>query len=97
VANFSCGLFGGNAKKQYLCGLSTFSFGIGAVPVVTYGLTDHLVLFTYLNFLDVHFTHTSSGLPDADRKTSINNYGLGADANALVTLGAISIGAIWQF
>jgi hypothetical protein len=92
----------GTSSKREAAGVSiddpsTFTFGIGAVPVVTYGLTDHLVLFTYLNFLDAHFSRTSSGLPDADRKTSINAYGLGVDANALTTVGTISIGAIWQF
>jgi hypothetical protein len=94
---------GGTSSKSTIAGTSTdgpseFTFGIGAVPVVTYGLTDNLVLFSYLNFLNVGFAHTSITTPGVDRKASENTYGLGVDANDLAGLiGTISIGAIWQF
>jgi hypothetical protein len=93
---------GGASSKRVTPGVtfdgeSTFAIGIGVVPVLSYVLTDHIVLFSYLDFLDIHFAHAWVTTPGVDRKGSINTYGIGADGNTLFTLGTISVGAIWQF
>jgi hypothetical protein len=101
AAEARVGIVGTSAKSK-VAGTSTddpstLGFGISVVPVLTYNLSDRVQLFTNLNFLNLYFSHTSSGLPNDDRKTSANTYGLGVDANSLFTLGAISVGAVWRF
>ncbi len=68
------------------------TFGVEVAPLLTYGLTDKVVLFSQLNFLKLNF---ASITPDGgDAGTS---FGLGVDTNDVTNTGNIQIGFVYKF
>ncbi len=87
-------LFFGGDKKEYASGGDSKStnFGLDLVPLLTYGLTEKVVLFSQLNFMRLNFTSTK---PDGgDARTS---FGIGVDANNVMNTGNIQIGFVYKF
>ncbi|MDR1737480.1 MAG: hypothetical protein LBR66_01485 [Candidatus Symbiothrix sp.] len=65
---------------------------VGVLPMVTYSLTDHVLLTTELSFLRLGFSTTSNGLTDA---TSAS-FNFGANSN-LFTTGNLLVGFAYIF
>ncbi|MDR2011052.1 MAG: porin family protein [Bacteroidales bacterium] len=66
--------------------------GLAISPLFTYDVSDKLVLFTSLNFLNIGFTHNM--YKDAGSET---NFNLGLDMNNIKNLGNVTIGAAYKF
>jgi outer membrane protein len=69
------------------------SFGI--TPGLAYDLSDKISLETSLNFLNLGYTFTSSEGSTTTVKTS--KFDVGAGLSNIVTLGTITVGAIFKF
>ncbi len=65
------------------------------MPGLAYDLTDRLSLETSLNFLSLgYYNTTEKNGASKDKTTSFN---IGAGLDNIVTVGNISIGAIYRF
>jgi hypothetical protein len=76
-------------------GPKTTSFHINAFPGLAYNVSDKLSLETTLNILS--FGYYNSTEKDGDFKDITSTFNIGAGLNNLVTVGAITIGAIYKF
>lgn len=86
---------GGTKTKQP----NVFVTGIGIRPHLLFGLNDHITLLTSLNFLSANFnlqTSTIDGDGAKVRKTD-PSFNLGVNADNILNIGAITIGAIYIF
>ncbi len=82
---------GGTSTK----GPVTARFYINIMPGLAYDLTDRLSLETSLNFLSLgYYNTTEKNGASKDKTTSFN---IGAGLDNIVTVGNISIGAIYRF
>jgi opacity protein-like surface antigen len=76
-------------------GPKTASFFLNVMPGLAYDVSSRLSLETNINFLNFGLTYNvvKTGT-DSNRTT---NFGVGAGFSNLVTVGTISIGAIYKF
>lgn len=75
----------------------TTSIGFSVFPGLSYDLSDKLSLQTSLNFLGLSCIYNVEKDDDFDAKTSYTSFGLNADMDNIVTIGNITIGAIYKF
>jgi len=76
-------------------GPKTTRLYLNIVPGLAYDLTEKLSLETSLNFLSFGYYHTTSD--DGNSKDITSSFGIGAGLDNIVTVGNISIGAIYKF
>ncbi len=76
-------------------GPKTTTLSLNVMPGLAYDVSSKLSLETNINFLNFGFSYSvSKSGPDKNRTT---NFGVGAGLDNLVTVGTISIGAIYKF
>lgn len=75
----------------------TTSIGFSVYPGLSYDLSDKLSLQTSLNFLGLNCRYNVEKNDDFDVKTTYSSFGFGADMDNIVTIGNITIGAIYKF
>lgn len=78
---------------------STFYFGLGLAPLLEYEVSEHLVLHTKLNFMSLNFGLNTSKTETMGIKvtTTQTSFKVGADANNVVNIGNITVGARYIF
>lgn len=70
--------------------------GIRFFPGLSYDITERISLETAINFLNVHYSMTTS-TDENNNKETASSFGLGAGLDGVVNTGNISIGAIYKF
>ncbi len=76
----------GNTSTQYT------AWGINLSPVLAWSLTDHVVIYTTSDYLTLGYN--SYKLKDI---STVNRFGLNADAGNVVNTGNIQLGFIYKF
>lgn len=85
-------------------GPTTYTFGFGILPGVSYDISDNVSLYAQINALNLGFVRmiekTTTTLFDGTEVESVstqNAYGFGVNLREIVTSGDITIGAIIRF
>lgn len=75
------------------------NFGLFVRPVLTYDISRNITLEANLNFFGLEYNTTSTTVKVGDDKASTtnNNFGIGANADNVFNVGAITVGFIYKF
>ena len=80
-------------------GPTTNTFGIGALPGISYDISDKIELEGFLNFFSLNLSQsvktTTTGNSEIKAKT--NNFGFSTNTDNVVNTGSFTIGAIYKF
>ena len=75
----------------------TTSVGLYAVPMLTYGLNDHISLECALDFLSLNTTYNiTTDRDDSSKSTVTRSFDFGVDSRTVATVGRIRIGFIYK-
>jgi opacity protein-like surface antigen len=75
---------------------SVTAIGFDITPGISYALTDKLELETSINLFNLGYSYASVK-DNKDNKTVTNGFNFGVGTDNIVTLGAITVGAIYRF
>ena len=80
-------------------GPTTNTFGIGALPGISYDISDKIELEGFLNFFNLNLSQsvktTTTGTSEIKAKT--NNFGFSTNLDNVMNTGSFTVGAIYKF
>ena len=79
---------------------NVFNFGINIVPGVRYKLSDHVFLTTQINIVNIGFDITKQSSKPADGvsiSSTQTQFRFGGGLDNLLTIGSITVGAVYRF
>jgi hypothetical protein len=106
LAEATVGINGSSLKTKETStvdGISTFGYGVNVAPILSYDISKKFSLETKLNFLALGFNYTKTKTPaeisatGTEQNVKESDFGFGVNSNNLVTVGDITIGAIYKF
>ena len=108
MAEATVGINGTSSKTKVTSsvdGPSTFGYGVNVAPILSYDISKNFSLETTLNFLGLGFRYSETKTPGSslggyvvsETKDKSTDFGFGVNSNNLVTVGNITIGAIYKF
>lgn len=106
LAEATVGINGTSSKTKVTSsvdGVSTFGYGVNVAPILSYDISKNFSLETKLNFLALGYNYTKTKTPaeisstGTEQNVKESDFGFGVNSNNLVTVGDITIGAIYKF
>jgi len=88
-------IFSTSAEKYSVIGVGILNI----VPVLSYKLTDHLLLEAQLNFLNIGYNMDvfTSGVGDSRETDIIHDFNIGINAKSVFVVSQLTVGAIYKF
>lgn len=76
---------------------SGFSVGLNVAPVISFGITDHWWLETYMNLFSLTYTQTKVESPGLYELSKDSNFNVGLSGDGIFRLGDLSFGVVYRF